>query len=229
MPAREHLRFAIQADGEVSATVLKPSKAYCLLLLAHGAGAGMNHPFLETLAANLADLDVATFRYQFPYMEQHRRTPDREPVATATVVAAVGAASRAAPALPLFAGGKSFGGRMTSAAAAKYPLPNVRGVVFFGFPLHPPNQPSTKRAEHLRQVQQPMLFLAGSRDAFAELALLRPVCAQLGSRTTLHVIPSADHSFHMPKSSGRTDAEVQMELAQTFAAWSRKMLGALPL
>ena len=180
----------------------------------------MNHPFLATLAKNLAEFEVATLRYNFPYMEQRKKSPDREPVATAAVAAAVAAAANAAPKLPLFAGGKSFGGRMTSTAAANGLLPNVRGLVFFGFPLHPPSDPGTKRAGHLQRVQQPMLFLQGTRDAFAQLDLLRPVVAGLGSRATLHLIEGADHSFHLPKSSGRTDSDVLQELAQTFSSWS---------
>jgi predicted alpha/beta-hydrolase family hydrolase len=180
----------------------------------------MSHPFMEQLAGELAGVSVATLRYQFPYMEEGRRIPDAPGVLTATVVAAVRAAAEAAPGLPVLAGGKSMGGRMTSQAAALGPLDGVRGLVFFGFPLHPPNQPGTKRADHLAKVSIPMLFLQGTRDAFADLQLLRPVCAKLGSRTRLHVIEKADHSFHVLKSSGRSDAEVMGELVDTTASWA---------
>jgi len=183
----------------------------------------MSHPFMEKLAGELAGVGVATLRYQFPYMEQKRRVPDAPAVLTATVVAAVHAAAEAAPGLPLLAGGKSMGGRMTSQAAAEHPLVGVQGLVFFGFPLHPPNRPGTKRADHLAKVSMPMLFLQGTRDALADLKLLRPVCAKLGPRATLHVIEKADHSFHVLKSSGRNDAEVLRELAETAASWAEGM------
>jgi uncharacterized protein len=223
MAEPKKLRISVENAGEISALLLLPARAKSLLVLAHGTGAGMNHPFLATLARDLAELEIATLRYNFPYMEQRKKSPDREPVAAAAVAAAAGAASAETPKLPLFAGGKSFGGRMTSTAAANGLLSNVRGLVFFGFPLHPPNQPGTKRAEHLSRVQQPMLFLQGTRDAFADLKLLRPVVASLGSRATLHLIEGADHSFHLPKSAGRTEAEVLHELAETFASWSQKI------
>ena len=174
---------------------------------------------MQKLSDELAGVGVATFRYQFPYMEERRRVPDPPAVLTATVVAAVRAASDAAPGLPLLAGGKSMGGRMTSQAAAQQPL-EVRGIVFFGFPLHPPNKPGTKRADHLPRVTIPMLFLQGTRDALADLQLLRPICAKLASRVTLHIIEGADHSFHMLKSSGRTDEQVLQELAGTAASWA---------
>jgi hypothetical protein len=217
-----HLKLAVPDIDEVSARWLRPADARWLLVLAHGAGAGMNHPFLEKLALELASVDIATFRYQFPYMEQHRRVPDSPPVLTSTVRAAVRAANDTAPDLPILAGGKSMGGRMTSHAAAEHPpeFEPVRGVVFFGFPLHPPGRPGTKRAEHLAHVSTPMLFLQGTRDQFADLKLLRPVCANLGERATLHEFHTADHSFHMLKSSGKTDAEVMRELAQAVRAWA---------
>jgi predicted alpha/beta-hydrolase family hydrolase len=196
-----------------------PAEARAMLALAHGAGAGMTHPFLGALAAELAAAEVATLRYQFPYMEQRRGSPDSPAAATATVAAAVRAASEQAPGLPLFAGGKSFGGRMTSQAAAAGLLSGVRGLVFFGFPLHPPNKPGTKRAEHLKQVTVPMLFLQGTRDPLADLTLLKPICEELGVRATLHIIETADHSFHMLKKSGKTDAQALRELAQTTASW----------
>jgi predicted alpha/beta-hydrolase family hydrolase len=223
MPDAEKLRFAVEGAGEVSAILLRPAEARWLLVLAHGAGAGMTHPFLEALANELAAASVATFRYQFPYMEQKRRAPDRPPVLTATVAAAVRAAAKAAPGLPLLAGGKSMGGRMTSTAAAQHPLEGIRGLVFFGFPLHPPDRPGTKRSDHLVDVKLPMLFLQGTRDTFADLKLLRPICAKLGYTATLHVIEGADHSFHVLKSSGKTDAEVLQGLTKTTAAWAEKI------
>ena len=220
-------RFVVEGAGEVSALFAHPKNARWLLLLAHGAGAGMTHPFMENLSAELAIVGIATLRYQFPYMEQRRRVPDPPAVLTATVVAAAQAAQQAAPDLPLLAGGKSMGGRMTSQAATRQPqavaLDGVRGLVFFGFPLHPPNRPSTKRADHLASVTIPMLFLQGARDTLADLHLLRPICTNLGSRPTLHIIESADHSFHVLKSSKKTDAEVLRELAQTTAAWAHKI------
>jgi uncharacterized protein len=220
MAGVEELRFGVEGAGEVSALLMRPAKARRLLVLAHGAGAGMSHPFMEMLAGELAGVGVATLRYQFPYMEERRRVPDAPAVLTATVVAAVRAAAEAAPRLPLLAGGKSMGGRMTSQAAAQNPLDGVRGLVFFGFPLHPPKQQGTKRADHLLKVTIPMLFLQGTRDTFADLKLLRPVCAKLGARATLHVIETADHSFHVLKSLGKTDAEVLRELAETTASWA---------
>src|SRR5246127_4883963 len=223
MSSTENIRFAVQDDGEVSAILLQPQNAQCLLVLAHGAGAGINHPFMTAIANELAAAQVATFRFQFPYMEQRRRVPDRPPVLTASIQGAVQAASKAVPGLPLFAGGKSLGGRMTSLAAAEGRLGQVRGLVFFGFPLHPPNRPGTKRAEHLREVKLPMLFLQGTRDALADLQLLRPICAELGARATLHMIEGADHSFHVLKSSGKTDEGVLEELAGSAAAWFKKL------
>ena len=207
----------------MSALLLRPTAARRLLVLAHGAGAGMRHPFMEKLAGELAGVGVTTLRYQFPYMEARRRVPDAPAVLMATVVAAVRAAAEAAPGLPLLAGGKSMGGRMTSQAAAQRPLEGVRGLVFFGFPLHPPNRPGTKRADHLAKVAIPMLFLQGTRDTLADLTLLRPVCTKLGSRATLHVIETADHSFHVLKKSGRSDPEVLRELAEKAASWAEGM------
>jgi len=219
----ERLRFAVEGAGEVSAILMHPADARWLLVLAHGAGAGMTHPFLEKLARELASVGVATFRYQFPYMEERRRVPDSPSVATATVASAVRAAAKVVDGLPLFAGGKSFGGRMSSQAASQGLLDGVKGLAFFGFPLHPPNKPGTKRAEHLARVQIPMLFLQGTRDTLADLKLLRPICADLGARATLHTIETADHSFHVLKSSGKTDADVLRELAQTTARWAENL------
>ena len=200
--------------------LVKPPDARALLVLAHGAGAGMRHAFLERMAQALADRRIATFRYEFAYMEKHAGRPDPPAVAAARVREAVGEAARVAPGLPLFAGGKSFGGRMTSTAAAEAPLPGVRGLVFLGFPLHPPGQPGTSRADHLDRVTVPMLFLQGTRDQFAQLPLLEPVIARLQPRAVLHLIDSGDHSFKVPKSSGRTAEDVMNGLADTIAAWT---------
>jgi len=219
----ERLRFAVEGAGEVSAIWMRPAKARWALALAHGAGAGMTHPFLEKLAEELAAVGVATLRYQFPYMEERRRVPDSPAVATAAVAGAARAARKAGAGLPIFAGGKSFGGRMSSQAAAAGLLEGVRGLVFFGFPLHPPNKPGTKRAEHLAKVPMPMLFLQGTRDTLADLKLLRPICGELGERATLHVVATADHSFHVLKSAGKSDAEVLRELAETTAGWAEKL------
>ena len=221
------MRFCVEGQGDVSALLLWPAQARWLLILAHGAGAGMRHPFMEKLASELAGVNIATFRYQFPYMEQRaekgRRVPDALAVLTATVAAAMRAAAEAAPGLPLLAGGKSLGGRMTSHAAAQGLLDGVRGLVFFGFPLHAPNQPGTKRADHLAKVPMPMLFLQGTRATLANLELLRPVCVNLGLRATLHIIESADHSFHVLKRSGTEDAAVLRQLAETSASWAERL------
>ena len=219
----ERLQFAVQGAGEVSGILTRRPDARWLLALAHGAGAGMTHPFLQKLAEELAEAGVATLRYQFPYMEERRRVPDRPPIAAATVAAVVRAAAKAAPGLPLLAGGKSFGGRMTSQAASQGLLEGVRGLVFFGFPLHPPNKPGAKRAEHLVKVPMPMLFLQGTRDTLADLKLLQPVCAELGSKAKLHIIETADHSFHVLKSAGKSDTDVLRELAQTTASWAENL------
>jgi uncharacterized protein len=223
MPPSELLQFQVEGAAEVSALLLRAKNPGWLLVLAHGAGAGMTHLFMENLSNELSAAGVATFRYQFPYMEQHRRAPDPPAILAATVAAAVHAAKQAAPGLPLLAGGKSMGGRMTSQAAARHPLDGVQGLVFFGFPLHPPDRPGTKRAEHLAKVTIPMLFLQGTRDTFADLNLLRPICAKLGERATLHIIESADHSFHVLKSSKRSDADILRELAETTASWAETM------
>ncbi len=220
----EAAQFVPLADREVSALLVRPPDARALLLFAHGAGAGMSHPFMAGMAQRLAREGVATLRYQFPYMEARegsggRRPPDRPATLVSTVRAAVSRARALANGLPLIAGGKSLGGRMTSTACAEAPLEGVRGLVFFGFPLHPPKRPSTDRAAHLADVGLPMLFLQGTRDALADLDLLRPVCAGLGSAATLHVVEGADHGFHVPKRSGRSDDEVAAELAARVATW----------
>ena len=215
------LRFAVgERAREVSGLLLRPDEARLLYVLAHGAGAGMRHPFLESISQRLAERSIATLRYQFPYMEQRARRPDPPAVAAATVRAAVMEAARVAPGLPLVAGGKSFGGRMTSTAQAEAPLPGVRGLVFLGFPLHPPGRPSDKRAEHLAQVRIPMLFLQGDRDEFAALNVVKPVVKRLGAGATLHLVEGGDHSFHVLKRSGRTDADVMSELADVVMEWT---------
>ncbi|HKY59544.1 MAG TPA: alpha/beta family hydrolase [Gemmatimonadota bacterium] len=227
-PADTETRFPAGAAGPVSALLRRPEGADRLLVLAHGAGAGMRHAFMEGLATALAEHGIASFRYQFPYSEAGRRRPDREPVLRATVAAAVEAAREPAGDLPLLAGGKSMGGRMTSRAAAIDGLREVRGLVFFGFPLHPPGKPSTDRADHLEDVEMPMLFLQGDRDAFAGLDLLEPVVGRLGRRATLHLVAGADHGFHLPKRSGRTDDDVLAELARRTDEWSAGILAARP-
>jgi len=225
MKTETEVRIEMAGGGRVSGILVRPAEAKWLLVLGHGAGAGMHHPFMGALAEELARVGVATLRYQFPYMEERRKVPDKPAVLMATVAAAVRSARQfliqeAAPDLPLLAGGKSMGGRMASQAAAEGLIPEVRGLVFFGFPLHPPKQPGTKRAEHLAKVTVPMLFLQGTRDELADLKLLKPICKKLGERATLHVIETADHSFHVLKKSGRSDAEVLRELAETTARWA---------
>ena len=223
MPDSEEIQIPVEGHGKVSGLLLKPTKPQWLLLLGHGAGAGMRHKFMEALANELARVDIATLRYQFLYMEQRRRVPDSPGVLTATVAAAFDAAKKSAPGLPLLAGGKSLGGRMTSHAGAQGSLSGVRGLVFFGFPLHPPSAPGTKRADHLPKVPMPMLFLQGTRDTLADLTLLRPICAKLEPRATLHVIESADHSFYVLKRSGMDDAGVLRHLAETTASWAKSL------
>jgi uncharacterized protein len=213
-------RFAVPNTGEVSSILMRPHDAQWLLVLSHGAGAGMRHPFMTALSRELAAAKIATFRYQFPYMENRRKAPDRPPTLTATVAAAAQVAHAAAPGLPLLAGGKSMGGRMTSTAASEDLIPEVRGLVFFGFPLHPPKQPATKRGDHLAKVTQPTLFLQGTRDDLADLKLLKPICKELGARAKLHIIEGADHSFHVLKSSGKSDGDILRELAHTTAEWA---------
>jgi predicted alpha/beta-hydrolase family hydrolase len=218
-PSSEH-RFPVPDTGEVSALLLRPDDARLLYVLAHGAGAGMRHPFLGRMAETLALQGVATLRYQFPYMERKARRPDLPAVATATVRAAVALAHRLAPELPLIAGGKSFGGRMTSTAQAAEPLPGVRGLAFLGFPLHPPGKPAVTRGEHLDAVRVPMLFLQGDRDEFAEPLLLRQVLRNLGARATLHLVNGGDHSFSVPKKSGRSADDVFAELGAAVSDWA---------
>ncbi len=196
-----------------------PSDPVFAYVLAHGAGAGMRHQFMENISQALFDRGAATLRYEFKYMEERRNRPDSPAVAAERVREAVAHARAEWPGLPLIAGGKSFGGRMTSTAQAEQPLDGVVGLAFLGFPLHPPSKPSVTRAEHLSQVNVPMLFLQGTRDEFAELELLTGVCDKLGSRATLHLIEDGDHSFKVPKRSGRTAEQVMGELADTIVAW----------
>jgi uncharacterized protein len=207
-------------DGvRVSGLLQSPPRARACYVLAHGAGAGMNHPFMASVAVELATRGIATLRHQFPYMERGDRRPDSPPLAHATVRAAVAAAVRLLPGLPLIAGGKSFGGRMTSQAQAIGPLQDVRGLAFLGFPLHPAGRPSQDRAKHLFDVQIPMLFLQGTRDALATLDQLEPLCQALGARATLRLFADADHSFHVPARSGRKDAQVRTDMLDALAAW----------
>jgi predicted alpha/beta-hydrolase family hydrolase len=203
----------------VTTVLRRPAEACCLLVLAHGAGAGLRHVFMEDLSRALAGHRVATLRFQFPYMEAGRRRPDAAGVLVETVRAAVARGADLASGLPLFAGGKSMGGRITTQAAAAEALEGVRGIVLFGFPLHPARKPATTRADHLAEVETPMLFLQGTRDALATLDLFEPIIAELGSRAVCSIIDGADHGFHVLKRSGRTDAEVMDELATRAAAW----------
>jgi uncharacterized protein len=215
----QQLKIEIGSVGAVSALLTRPEGARTCYVFAHGAGAGMTHPFMETVANGLAARGIATLRYQFPYMEKGSKRPDPPAVAQAAVRAAVAEAGRCCSGLRLIAGGKSFGGRMTSQAQAKAPLAGVDGLAFFGFPLHPAGKPSIERAKHLADVHVPMLFLQGSRDNLAEISLLEPVVKSLGPMATLHRVEAADHSFHVPARSGRNDREVMNEILDAFAAW----------
>jgi predicted alpha/beta-hydrolase family hydrolase len=216
----KEIHFVVsETTGVVSGLLLKPEPAFSLLVFAHGAGAGMRHRFIEDLSQRLAELGVATMRYQFPYMEKRVKRPDSEGVLIATVQAALTAADKYSDGLPIFAGGKSMGGRMTSLALAKAPLDKVHGLIFFGFPLHAPGTPSAERGKHLADVQAPMLFIQGSRDALADLKLLKPLCAELDGHAELFVVDGGDHSLHMPKRSGRSDNEVLDEVAAKTASW----------
>ncbi|HLG83412.1 MAG TPA: alpha/beta family hydrolase [Bradyrhizobium sp.] len=215
----QRLTIGVGKTTSVSALLTRPPLATACFVFAHGAGAGMTHSYMEAVATGLAARNVATLRYQFPYMEKAGRRPDPPALAQATVRAAVETAARLLPDMPLVAGGKSFGGRMTSQAQAKQPLPGVRGLAFFGFPLHAAGKPSSERAAHLSEIGIPMLFLQGTRDKLAELELLEPVVKALGARATLHLVEGADHSFHVPARSGRTDADVMHEMLDVFVAW----------
>ena len=213
-----NIRIPVGAES-VSGILLQPNDAKALYVFAHGAGAGMTHRAMESNAAGLAARGIATLRYQFPYMEKGGKRVDPPRVAHAAVRAAVAEAAKLAPDLPLFAGGRSFGGRMTSQAQADAPLPGVRGLAFLGFPLHPAGKPGTERAEHLKHADIPMLFVSGTRDALAELGLLRPVVAGLGDRATLYLVDQADHSFKVAANSGRTPADAEAEALDALAEW----------
>ena len=220
----EEIKFSAgEKVGQVSGLLILPKGAQGLLVLAHGAGAGMRHRFMEEIAQKMADKSIATFRYQFAYMEKGIKRPDGEAVLTATVRAAVAAAKKHGEGLPLFAGGKSMGGRMTSLAAAKEPLEGVRGLIYFGFPLHAAGRPSADRGQHLFDVKLPMLFLQGSRDALADLKLLKPLCARLGEKVELFVIDGGDHSFHLLKSSGRSDDQAVAEAVTKVSSWISRL------
>jgi predicted alpha/beta-hydrolase family hydrolase len=216
------LRIPLPAGGTTSGLLDAPPAAQACYVFAHGAGAGMDHAFMAAIAAGLAERRVATLRFQFPSMEQGSRRPDPPKVAHAAVRAAVHEASRCLPGLPLFAGGKSFGGRMTTQAQALDPLPNVRGIVLLGFPLHPAGKPSSERAQHLAAIRLPMLFLQGTRDTLASLDLIQVTTAKLAGRATLHIVDGADHSFHVLARSGRSDAQVREELLDAIAGWMKQ-------
>ena len=215
----QKLAIEIANSGSVSALLIRPAEARACFVFAHGAGAGMTHPFMETFATGLGERGVASLRYQFPYMEKGSRRPDPPAIAQAAVRAAVAEAGLSCPGLPLIAGGKSFGGRMTSQAQASAPLAGVRGLAFLGFPLHPAGKPSSDRAKHLAEAHVPMLFIQGTRDNLAELALMEPVVTSLGPSASLHLVREADHSFHVLARSGRNDREVMKEILDTFSTW----------
>jgi uncharacterized protein len=223
-PVGELVSVAVHDGLRVSARLELPAAARAGYVLAHGAGAGMEHPFMSAVAAELAGRGVATLRYQFPYMERRSRRPDPPSLCHATVRAAVAECARLAPGLPLIAGGRSFGGRMTSQAQALAPLPGVRGLGFLGFPLHPAGRPSDTRAEHLSRVHIPMLFLQGTRDALAERSLLEALLARLGPRASVSWLQDADHSFHVPARSGCNDAQVRRPLLEALCIWLAGLL-----
>jgi predicted alpha/beta-hydrolase family hydrolase len=215
----KELKLDIERIGTVSAILTQPDKARACYVLAHGAGAGMKHASMDKIAEGLADRGIATLRFNFPYMEKNQGRPDQPAVAHAAIRAAVKEAARLCPGLKLVAGGKSFGGRMTSQAQSQAPLPDVKGLAFLGFPLHADKKPSTERAEHLADVAIPMLFLQGTRDGLADLGLLKPVIAALGTKATLHEVEGGDHSFAVLKKSGRTNEEALTEVLDTLTAW----------
>jgi uncharacterized protein len=216
----------VDETTRVSGILIAPPQATACFVVAHGAGAGMMHSFMQNLANDLSNRGIATLRYQFPYMEKHGRRPDPPALCHATVRAAVAAARARLPALPLLAGGKSFGGRMTSQAQAADPLPGVRGLVFLGFPLHPPKEPSDSRGEHLQRVQIPMLFVQGTRDAYAEPALLNPLMQRLGDRATLSLLQDADHSFHVPARSTVNASQTNESMLNALVSWIKAIANA---
>jgi len=222
----EHRFLSSESSGEVTGLLLRPEDARCLFLFGHGAGAGIHHHFMESCSERLADRGVATFRYHFPYMEAGRKAPSPARLLLETVRSAATEAVRLAPDLPLLAGGKSMGGRMTSTAASAEALEGVLGLAFFGFPLHAPGRDSSERGAHLADVGLPMLFVQGTRDKLANLDLLRPLLAPIRPSPRLHVVEGADHGFHVLKRSGRTDDEVLDELCDTFVAWADGVVGS---
>jgi predicted alpha/beta-hydrolase family hydrolase len=224
----QSVTISVNEQIRVSGLMQRPASAKTCLVLAHGAGAGMEHPFMAALAHDLEAIGIATLRFQFPYIEIRGKRPDPPALCHATIRAAVAAAHELEPSLPLFAGGKSFGGRMTSQAQAEIPLPHVGGLVFFGFPLHPAKQPSIDRGAHLSRVKIPMLFLQGTRDTLAELPLIEPLVERLGKLATLTLLEAADHSFHVPARSGRTDAQVRSEMLGSLATWADAVLEGSP-
>ncbi|MES2959053.1 MAG: alpha/beta family hydrolase [Pseudomonadota bacterium] len=226
-PSTQALRIDIDPALSVSALLRVPDDVWAGYVFAHGAGAGMGHSFMASFASGLAERGIATLRYQFAYMEQGSKRPDPPKLAHAAVRAAVARAGQQLSGLPLFAGGKSYGGRMTSQAQAMSPLPGVRGLVFVGFPLHPAGKPSDERAEHLVDIRCPMLFLQGTRDELAALDLLQPVLQRLGERATLALLDDADHSFHVRARSGRTDGQTLEAMLDAVAGWARALLGAV--
>lgn len=215
----KELKLDIARIGAVSAILTQPDKARACYVLAHGAGADIRHSFMEKVADGLARRGIATFRFNFPYMEAKKGRPDQPAVAHAAIRAAVEEAAKLCPGLKLVAGGKSFGGRMTSQAQSKAPLPDVKALAFLGFPLHAAKKPSSERAEHLVGIAIPMLFLQGTRDELADLGHLKPVIASLGAKATLREIEGGDHSFAVLKKSGRTGDQALSEVLDTLAAW----------
>jgi predicted alpha/beta-hydrolase family hydrolase len=219
----QKLDIEIGKAGPVSALLDRPSQARACFVFAHGAGAGMTHPFMEAVANGFCERGIATLRYQFPYMEKGSKRPDPPAIAQGAVRAAVAEAGRRCPGLPLIAGGKSFGGRMTSQAQAAAALEGVRGLAFLGFPLHPAGKPSSDRAKHLADVHVPMLFLQGTRDNLAEVGLIEPVVVRLGPSATLHLVDGADHSFQVLARSGRNDRDVMNEILDALAGWAGEL------
>jgi predicted alpha/beta-hydrolase family hydrolase len=220
----QSVTISVNEQIRVSGLMQRAASAKTCLVLAHGAGAGMEHPFMAALAHDLEAIGIATLRFQFPYIEIRGKRPDPPALCHATIRAAVAAAHELEPSLPLLAGGKSFGGRMTSQAQAEIPLPHVGGLVFFGFPLHPAKQPSIDRGAHLSRVKIPMLFLQGTRDTLAELPLIEPLVERLGKLATLTLLEAADHSFHVPARSGRTDVQVRSEMLGSLATWAAEVI-----
>lgn len=224
MTVTEHTFRATESSGDVSGLLVRPDEARCLYVFGHGAGAGMHHVFMQRCSELLAERGVATFRYHFPYMEAGRKGPNPAPVLVKTVRSAVEVAASLAPDLPMLAGGKSMGGRMTSTAASTEPLGSVLGLAFLGFPLHAPGRESSERGAHLKDVGLPMLFVQGTRDKLAKLELLEPLLADVEPSPTLHIVDGADHGFHVLKRSGRTDDEALHEICEAFSAWADDVL-----